>query len=507
MNGDWPNQIHAVAEARRLIDRGVRRFCIVGPTGSGKSRIQRRIMEFGKPTVLLCHRVMLLEQLAKGIDEHGLPFGINASGYAPSILEGVQLGMIQTLESRWRRGIGDLPPADIVLLDEAHAERGERMCNVLNEYVNRGATVIGFTATPVGIGHMFDELVVAGTTSELIRYGSLIPAHTYAPDEPAMESFKPTTKGILQFKEEVKEVMLKVIFGRVIEHYHRLNPEQKPSILFAPGVDESRWFCEQFNEAGIPWSHIDSQRIYINGDAMAATRENRQLLAEASEAGRTKGISNRFVLREGIDFPWLAHGIFACTFGGIASYIQSGGRMLRAHHSLDHVVIQDHGGNYWRHDSLNCDREWSLNKSEAQMAGEQAEHYRTKAEAEPVSCPQCGKVRRGGIECTNPSCRFVAKAKQRVVIQTDGTLTNVHGDIYKPRRAAKDTPELHRKWTACVYRCRNSGRTFNQARALFQRENYGQVPGPEFPMVPKQEGDWYRKVVDLYPSKAKVSSE
>ena len=66
--------------------------------------------------------------------------------------------------------------------------------------------------------------------------------------------------------------MLKVVVGRIIDYYHRLNPEQRPSILFAPGVEESRWFTEQFNLAGIPWSHIDSKQIILNGEEMAATQ-------------------------------------------------------------------------------------------------------------------------------------------------------------------------------------------------------------------------------------------
>lgn len=494
MTSDWPNQLFAVSESRRLVDAGVRRICITSPTGTGKSRIVQRIIECGLPSLVLTNRTMLLEQWATGLDDSGHPFGMRASGYAPSINDNTQLGMIQTIEQRWTAGDEELPDAKIVFLDEAHNEKGERICKVLNEYNARGAITISITATPIGIGHMADELIVACVTSEARKFGALVPANTYAPDEPAMESFKGQTKGIIQFKDEFKEVMLKVIFGRVIEHYRRLNPEQRPSILFAPGVDESRWFCEQFNEAGVPWSHIDSKSIILNGNMMPATRENRDLLRDASKSGLTKGVSNRFVLREGIDFPWLAHCIFACTFGSVTSYLQAGGRMLRTHHSLSEVTIQDHGGNFWRHDSLNCDREWSLDDTDKAVREKHDELYRTKAKPEPIVCPRCHKVRHSGAVCRY--CGFAYEGRRRIVIQTDGSLQEVRGDIFRPRRV-NNSPDSHKAWVGCYFSSLRSGRTFNQARATYQYENNGTVPGPDFPLVPKFAADWGMKVCDV----------
>lgn len=495
---DWSHQTYAVEQTRKAIEAGERRLCLTSPTGSGKTRIVERIIEWGRPSIVLCNRTMLLEQWARGLDDGGKPFGMRASGYAPSIFENVQLGMVQTIAKRWGDG-EDLPEAEIVILDEAHNETGARVCAILDEYTKRGATVILVTATPIGIGHMADKLIVASTTGRLIKQGVLVPAFTYAPDEPDARALKATTKGVIQFREEVKEVMLRVVFGRVLEHYHRLNPMQTPSILFAPGVDESLWFCEQFNEAGIPWSHIDAQRIVLNGCDLPATKDNRERLAEASRTGETRGVSNRFVLREGVDWPWLQHGIFACTFGSVASYLQAGGRLLRQYFvdgapQLEGVTVQDHGGCFWRHDSLNADREWLLTDTDKSLQEKHDEIYRTKAEPEPIVCPKCSKVRSRGAHC--PACGFAHQGRRRIVVQTDGQLREVRGDVYKERRVSTD-PDAHKKWKQCYYRCKNSGKTFNQARALFQRENYGAVPGPDFPLVPLSKTDWNLPVGDV----------
>jgi superfamily II DNA or RNA helicase len=486
---DWSHQDYAVSETERALGDGWKRICVTGPTGSGKSRIVQRMLEWGKPSLVLCNRSMLLEQWGNGLDDRGLPFGMRASGYAPSIFDNVQLGMIQTIEKRWGNGREPLPDVELVFLDEAHNETGPRSCRILKEYNDRGVPTILVTATPVGIGHMADHLIVVAGTGELIRKKVLIPAQTFAPDEPDIRSMKKTTKGIIQFKDECKEVMLKVIFGRAIEHYRRLNPEHKPSILFAPGVDESRWLCEQFNDAGIPWSHIDSKLIILNGHEMKADRPNRERLMEASKTGETKGISNRFVLREGIDAPWLAHCIFACTFGSVTSYLQAGGRLLRSdpnNPDLTKVTIQDHGGNWWRHDSLNADREWSLEDTDESLQAKHDAEKREKKEAEPIVCPKCAKVRSKGVEC--PSCGFTARGKRRIVIQTDGTLREVQGDIYKPRRV-NDSPKAHKDWKATYYQFKNAGKTFSQARGYYLYKTGG-VPAPDCPLTPRFDSDW-----------------
>jgi len=487
----WPHQQRALDQ---LAASSSRRVVVTSPTGGGKSLIMQKIIEQGKRTTVFANRVALVEQLAHGLNEAGIQYGMQASGYAPDSGAGVQIASIQTVDKRIKAGKATIDDAEIVLLDECHNETGERSCEILDKYTEQGARVIGVTATPIGIGHMFDDLIVAGTTSELRKCGALVAAQTYAPDEPDVRALKAKTKGILQLRDEVKEVMLHTIFGRVIEHYHRLNPDQLPTILFAPGVDESAWFCEQFNAQGIPWSHIDGSKIIINGETMSASRENRELLKAACESGRTKGVSNRFVMREGVNWPFLAHGIFACTFGSVASYIQAGGRLLRNHDSLENVTIQDHGGNFWRHDSLNDDREWHLEDTYRKIQDRHDEVFRTKAEPEPIVCPKCAKIRRSGVSC--PQCGFTYRGRQRTVVQTDGSLREVHGDVYR-KRVVNESPEAHKKWTACVFRCKNSDRTFNQARALFQRENSGTVPGSDFPLMPQNEADWYAKVRDV----------
>ena len=489
---DWPHQSRAVQETWEAVQRGVKRICLTSPTGGGKTEIAQRIIDWGLPTVFYVNRNLLLEQTAQRLSDYD--FGIQAAGHLPVHGDRLQLASIQTVDRRWRSGRQELHDAKIVLIDEWHNEKAERSQRILGEHIKRGATVIGLTATPVGLGGIADHLIVAGTNSELRACGALVPAKTFAPNEPDIRAFKGRTKGLLQFKDEYREVMLPVILGSAIEWYRRVNPERRPSVLFAPGVPESRWFSEEFTKAGFPGSHIDGQMLLLNGEEMPANAANRELLRRAIVSGETLGVSNRFVLREGINIPEISHCIFCCTFGSLVAYLQSGGRVLRSCDGKPYATIVDHGGNYYRWFSLNDDRIWSLDDTDESVRAKIAEDFRSKKAEEPSVCPKCAKGRHSGATC--PHCGFTYKAKRRVVIQVDGELREMYGDIYRPRKVATTT--AHEKlWEECFWRCRKTGKTFNQARGLFAKLSQGHEPPATFRNIPLDHSDWSMKIIDV----------
>jgi DNA repair protein RadD len=473
---------------------GARRVLISGPTGCGKSLMMReRIRRIDGSSILYTNRRMLREQLSEGMEAEGIRHGVRASGVAPALLRDVQVSSIQTEAVRvYKQKKWELHKADEVHVDEAHVQKTGVAERILTDHFEDGATIFGWTATPVDLGEMYDHLIIAATNSELRECGLHVPCQTYGPDEPDLRKIGPVKVGEDLSEEQNKQAIMRPgIFGRVFDWWKRLNPDAKPAILFAPGVPESLWFAEQFHAQGVPAAHIDGEDIWINGERMPSTPEARRQLADASSSGDVAVVCNRFVMREGIDWPWLYHCIMATVFGSVQSYLQAGGRLLRAHSSLDHVVLQDHGGNWHRHGSLNADREWRLEYTAAMVAGMRAERMREKREAEPIVCSACGKIRAGGARC---SCGFAAERRSRSVIQHDGTLKSVEGEIYKARRI-KQLPDTEEKWRSMYYRAKNSkqGMTFNQARGLFFYENHYYPPNT-LPYMPTRETDWFRKV-------------
>lgn len=442
---------------------------------------------------LYTNRTMLLDQIAGTLRSSGIDFGIRASGHEQAFSLPVQLSMIQTEQKRvYERKVWRLHNADLVLIDECHSQRGDVAQKIITDHACR---VVGVTATPLDIGHIYTKLIVAGKNSDLRKCGAHVPCYTFGPDEPDTRGLQRQATGEYTEGDVVKVIMTPTIFGRVFDHWKRLNPEQKPTILFAPGVKESIWFAEQFAAEGVRAAHIDGETIWLDGETYRTSTELREQIRRESESGSIKVICNRFVMREGIDYPWLAHCIFANVFGGLTSFLQAGGRLLRSYPGLDRVILQDHGGNWHRHGSLNADRDWDLSYTNKSKAEEREKRLQEKKEPEPILCVKCGAVRLFGPSC--PSCGHESTKRSRPVIQKDGTLRYMAGDIYKPRKV-KQEPDTQKKWDQCFWRAMRSktGMNFNQAEALFYKEHQ-YWPPHDLGNMPRDEADWSRKVKDV----------
>jgi superfamily II DNA or RNA helicase len=497
----WPSQERALAMIEQAYRAGQERTCVTSPTGGGKTvMMAEAINRLGVPTILYTNRKMLREQTSRRMEAYGIDHGIRASGHAPALLRDVQVSSLMTENSRvFKKKKWKLHHAKLVLVDECHQQGGGVARKVIDAHVAEGACVFGFTATPLDIGDMYDHLIVAAVNSELRYCGAHVWCETYAPDEPDLKHIKQVKVGEdLSEDENVKAIMRPGIFGRVYDNWKQINPDARPTILFGPDVAGSLYFAEQFYAKGVSAAHIDGERIWINGETMASDQENRDELARMSESGEVQVVCNRFVMREGIDWPWLQHCIMATVFGSVSSYLQSGGRLLRAHPSLEFVCLQDHGGNWHRHGSLNADREWNLNLTSHMVTSMREERLRERREPEPIICPNCHHVRSGGPVCV--VCGHKATRRSRMVVQENGVLKPVEGEIYKPRRVRLE-PDTEELWKSIYFRARKSRNrmTFRQAVGLFVYENHYYPPKdlPFMPACKNSEHDWYRPVADV----------
>jgi superfamily II DNA or RNA helicase len=505
-NDFWPNQTRGCVETVAAYEEGLRRLVLTSPTGTGKSRIMVALLEWANsmswPSVLYTHRRMLLQQTAGVLDKHGVEYGMRASGYEPALLRDIQIAMIQTeLSAVLRRQSRDLHPAKLVLVDELHASGGDTLPGFLAQHYEQGALIVGITATPLDLVGEWDRLIIAGTTSEGRDCGALVLAYTFCPDEPDMKlirKYKVQENGTdLTDKQNADIIMRPGIFGRVYDHWKRLNPNAKPTILFGPDVGGSLFFAKEFAKKGVNAAHIDAKEIWWNGENMPSNDENRQMILKATENGDVQVLCNRFVLREGIDLPHIAHAIFACVVGSLRSWLQMGGRVLRAHPRTPIVTIQDHGANFRRHGSLNTNRHWELGQSGYKTTGLRIEGMRERPETEPITCPRCHTMRLSGPKCVNPECGYEYHKRSKTVVQVDGTLKLVEGATYKPHYT-KTMPDTERKWIAMYHRAcsKKWDGTFRQAAANFVQENHYWPPN-NLPFMPKDKSDWFSKCRDV----------
>lgn len=508
-DGLWPHQERGLAEVLQKIDAGETRICLTAPTGGGKSRVMVCLTQWALSNwwnvVLYSPRKILIEQMAKAFRQFEVPYGIRSADYEDELRmhESVQIASPATEDARCFKKVRWQPhDAKLVLVDEIHMQKGEVIRKLMQYHLDRGAVVVVVTATPIGISDMADSLVVAGNNAELRQCGSLLPCYVYGCEEIDTSRIKPGKSGEFAYSD-IKAHWPPEIFGHVVRHWQELNPEHKPAILFAPGVPESIWFAQQFNEAGFRWAHIDGEDVWLDGEFHKSDRDLRDHVFKELREGRILGICNRFVMREGVDLPMLYHGILATPIGSLVSYVQVVGRILRAHPELSEVIIQDHGGNWWRHGSPNQNRDWEeyWQAPDHYATEVRAERIRTKKEPEPIHCPKCHAIRSSGDSCYE--CGFRHTTKTRMVIQHDGKLKEMQGDIFRERQRILK-PDTQQIWTQCVMRMRNAkghARTFRQAEGLFFYENF-YWPPRDLEFMPKSEADWFRAIKDVIPGKS-----
>jgi len=501
----WPHQQRGHDELVAAIAAGHKRICFTSPTGGGKTRwMVYRIIESDKPTAIYTNRKILRSQLGGVLDDFKVDYGLRASGCKPALLRKVQLAMVQSEHNNVvKRGNWPIHRAEEVFVDEAHNNSNGAAKELVTSHLDDGSILIGLTATPLDIGHLYDHLIVGGTNSELRKCGAIVPAYHYGPDEPDVNLIGkvPIGEGECGIETAKRMKFAHRVFGRVREHYDVFNPHRRPAILFAPGVKESIWFAQQLTESGIPSAHIDGADCWVDGELHVKDQDLVDEIADRSKSGDIKCVCNRFVLREGIDWGWIYHGIFATVFGSLTSYIQAGGRVLRNHESLDRILIQDHGGNWWRHGSLNADQDWDLSLTNRIVAQARIKRIREGKDPEPITCPKCSCVRMSGPDC--PRCGYRYDKKHRIVLQADGTLRAMKNDRFRARRTLPDTTSVRDKWRHRINGIKRSKKptvrrmSYAQVAARFAEENGWNWPPEGMPGTPIDDLDWFRRVVDV----------
>lgn len=492
----WPHQQFAIEEARQRIAEGHKAIVVSAPTGSGKTRMMTALAELAagkrKKVVIFTNRKILLDQASEALESQNVSHGIMASGHQLATLRDVQLASIQTIDSRvFKNETWELPQADVAMLDEAHSQTSAVPLKVIEHYKAAGSVVLGFTATPVGLGGIYSTLIQAGTYSELKAAGVLLGGDIYAPSEPDMQGVKMNRQGEYHAKAMSKRVQQCTVFGDVWDHWWRLNPHCRPTVLFAPGVAFSRDYVRMFNERGVSSAHID-------GDTEPAERED--IFGRLAD-GSLSLVSSCGVLREGWNFPGVCHGILLQVCGALSTYIQIAGRLMRSAPGKEKWILQDHAGAFWRHGAPDMDRDWSLEDTDKSIAKEQKKAVEAGKQREPICCPACHYVRMSGPHC--PACGHQHEKSVRQVRTVDGKLVKMTGQVVKVK---KPVSGAERAWSQALFQAGASGKTMAQASHLFHSAT-GEWPSSSLKYVPpKGSNDWNRKVRDVYPWTVKRKS-
>lgn len=244
-----------------VFKQGYNRPLWVYATGAGKSTVCSRFVQAciknGKTVMFMVHRKELVKQFAaRLLDQFRIPSGIIMAGVPGRRDFPVQVASVQTLVRR----LDKLPPADVIIIDEAHRTKANTYLKVLECYPD--AKVVGLTATPFrgdgkGLGDIFDCIVHPIKMRELIRDGYLVGTEDsiYGPAEGSVDLTGVRIVRGDYDRREMAERFEGISLG-VVDNYKR-NAMGKKLIAFSVNVELSQQLCEAFNENGIPSVHID----------------------------------------------------------------------------------------------------------------------------------------------------------------------------------------------------------------------------------------------------------
>lgn len=346
-------QGRTINECRQRAAEGYTRILVVAPTGSGKMCTAAFIMQsalrnFGARSLFAVHRKEVVEHCVRqlagfGVTEVGI---MRADDERTDPTQPIQVASRATLARR------DRPPADIVIIDEAHYAP-ESLEALIRAYEN--AQIIGFTATPLGSGgrtlggNLFQIIVQSATYKELI-------AAKWLAEEPLIWgigrqvdlSAVTTVAGDFEMGGLENAMDQPQVTGNIVETWLQRS-EGRRTVGFACGIKHSMSIVERFRSAGVRAAHLDG----------TTPEDDRERLLAACDSGEIQVLMNVDVLSEGFDQPSLKYIIAARPTLSLTKWMQQCGREMRSWNRI-RPIIADHAGNTDRHGAPHLDRIWSL---------------------------------------------------------------------------------------------------------------------------------------------------
>jgi len=458
-------QQDAVAEIERHIAEGRRRALLVAPTGSGKTviaseLIRRWIVQYRR-VLFLAHRREIIDQTSAKLTANGVRHGIIMSQVSPRPMEAVQVASIDTLLVRGVRSSAmDLPPADLLVFDEAHRARGRTREQLITLYPN--AMLLGMTATPCrgdgrGLGNLFDVMIECPQVADLIVGGYLVKSRVYAPVNPDLKGVR-VEKGDYVISQLAGRMNTEGLVGDIVEHWFK-HGEGRPTVAFAVDVAHSVAIRDQFLGAGVRAEHLDGE---------TPLPERADILARLA-SGETRVVSNCMVLTEGWDCPPVGCTILARPTKQMGLFRQMVGRVLRPADGKPDAVILDHSGAVYRHGLPEDHVEWTLDVDGRAAA---PVHEKRKAGKEPAlrECPSCRAVM---VKPPCGACGWMPEPKARNIDFEEGRLGLVVGG--KSRAQAYTNEEEARWYQMLIGEALRRGKKPGWAWYLF-RDKFGHEP-------------------------------
>lgn len=341
-----PYQVHAVNNCLNAWHAGNRNLLVVAAVGAGKTVIAAHIIEQvlkkkGGAALFLAHREELLHQTLDKLKQiaPGLSAGLEQGSHRCPPAARVMVASIASIRriqrlAQWR----PLPQINLVVVDEAHHATSDTYVKVLEEISvhNPQRWLLGITATPIrmdgeNLSILFERLAYRIDMETLIEQNYLCPLRGYTIPSPV--SLKALQKDDQEdYPEDTLEAILNQdVRNQVILEAYQKHGENRPAIVFLPGVKYASHMAQLFRKKGIPAEALHGK----------LPQQKRQEILVKYQKGEIKILTNCGVLIEGFDAPHTACIIMARPTKSPVLYPQAIGRGLRLHPAKKDCCVLD----------------------------------------------------------------------------------------------------------------------------------------------------------------------
>lgn len=373
------------------------------PTGGGKTicftYITQLAMRRTSRIWIIAHRKELINQASKTLNSFGVNHGIISPKFTPNYHEKVQVASIQTLANRHHK----YENPDIMIIDEAHHSTAGQWRKMIDQYPD--AKIIGVTATPersdgIGLGDIYDSLVIGPQIYELIEMGYLVPPIVYRPPMVAeLDGIKRHKSDYV--REDLARVMNKpTITGDAITHYKK-HAYGLPTIVFVANVQHAKDVAKQFRDAGFAFYAVDG----------SMDDDERDRLINGLGGPDVTGLVSCDLISEGTDIPAVGCLVLLRPTQSVGLFLQQIGRGLRTIEGKSNCIILDHVGNTLRHGMPTQHRDWSLEGRKKRGSKSVQED-----DINITTCTECYFTSTKFTIC--PSCGFEVKIVSQSEIET-----------------------------------------------------------------------------------------
>ena len=337
-----------------LITKQNRRFILKAPTGAGKTVLASEIISRfykDKKVIILCHRLVLLEQLVNALSKNHSVHKLAISDKGPAF-EGYDV--LLSTHMRGKEVLADaITKADLVIVDEAHrvSPNGLGYKWFLDGFEKQGkpsAQFMGLTASPERrtgdqrdqLNLAFDAIIDCANIDDLISEGVLVQP-IYRPHfvhDLNLDSID-ISSGDFPVNALAPEIIRSSMIDYALWSYHeeRLNVSPTPiSAWFCAGMEAAEATLQAIRESGI-------EAALVTADT--PLKERMKLLA-AHEDGSIEAMVSVGVLAEGWDNPNCNIIVHLRPTLSKVLWGQSVGRGLRSAPGKEKCVVIDVSSNW-----------------------------------------------------------------------------------------------------------------------------------------------------------------